>query len=647
MLALLVVPITYLVVANVWLATSAHALARKKPEKFQADWTFAYTVWPGRVSFFNLEMRGRNRSTTWYASLDRGSGSIALEDLFTRVARIEDLRGTGFRFRVRPRVDKPLPEDADPEDVPPPPELEDPEEQEVRGLPPLLPPIPGFEGLGEPIKGTKPPWTIEIEHFDLADVEEIWLERYRYEADGESGRVQGSLLLRLRRSVELPGFDLELGPGKLEVKDHKLAQLSKGRAAGVMLPFTTRRYRIFELTRYSKAEIELEATDSDLSALQYYLRGSPIELGGQGRVAAHVFLDRGVLKQGSELSVTEAELRLAYLSYWGAGKGAARVEVGGRSRPGDPQPQENGPDVARMAARLDTFELGVLGTKAAHLRGKGLEIDVFSETLDLSVDRPQLEGEIRMPVTEVPDFRVYNALWPPSFPFELRHGKAQLQSRLHFDTTATSHRVDGTVLLTAHAVRAALLNNEFVADLRLDAVLKSEDIKSRDFEIGGTRFEISALEGLWKPETHGWWAKVAIPRGQLRLEEPRAFELQLEADLQDSSPLVAALLTKKPSFEWMSGLLTVHDLHLETQVALRNRNFGLRKLRLEGAGNLAVEGELLLADKKGDGAFHIQYGPLATAVRLTPEGGREWKLVRTRHAFEIWLDELRGGGEEK
>lgn len=641
LLALAIVPICYLVAANLWLATSARELGHRKPEKFQADWTFAYSLWPGRVSFFNLEMRGRNRSTTWYASIDRGSGSIAIEDLFGRVARIEELRGTGFRFRIRPRVEKPLPDDLDPEDVPAPPELEDPEVEAARGLPPLLPPIPGFDGLGEPVRGTKPPWTIEIENFELDDVEEIWLERYRYEADGGNGSLSGSLVLRLRRSVELPRFDLQLGAGQLEVRDGQLAHLEKFRAVGTMLPFTTRRYRIFELTRYTSAELELEATDSNLGALEYYLRGSPVELGGRGRVAAHLFLDRGALRQGSQLAVTEAELRLAYLSYWGAGKGAARVEVGGRPRPGDPSPEKVGPNVARLAARLETFELGVLGSQAAHLRGHGLEVDVFTENLDLAVDRPQLQGVIRMPVTEVPDLRVYNALWPPSFPLELRSGKAQLQSRMSFETTEKSHRLDGTVLLTASAARAALMANEFVADLRLEAVLKSDDIMSQSFEIGGTRFEISALEGAWKPETRGWWAKVFVPKGQLRLAAPRTFDFALEADLADSSPLVAGLITQKPSFEWMSGLLTVKDLHLETAVALHGKNFSLRRLELTGAGKLAVEGELLVENQKNEGAFHIQYGPLSTAVRLSPQGGRDWKILRTRHAFDLWLDQLR------
>lgn len=636
-LALAIVPIAYLLTANAWLATSARSLAHKKPEKFQADWSFAYTLWPGRVHFFDLELRGRNRSTVWYVSLDRGSGSIAIEDLFGRVARIEELRGSGLRFKVRPRVDKPLPEDIDPADVPPPPELVDPETEAERGLPPLLPPIPGFEGLGEPIKGTKPPWTIEIEHLDVDDVEEVWLERYHYLAKSSgSGRLIGAMKLRLRRSFELPHFELVLGEGQLEIRDRQLATLEKGRAVGALLPFPTRRYRVFELMKFFKTEVELKALDSDLSALEYYLRGSPIELNGKGTIEADLVLDQGLLGKSSRLAVTDAELELAYLAYWGRGKGRATVDV-----VGEPGPSGEEIHLARLGAKLDDFELGVLGSQAAHLRGKGLTVDASTANLDLSAERPQLRGTIRMPRTEIPDFRVYNSLWPPSFPFELQSGKAQLESVLHFDTTPESHRVDGTVAITGHGIRAALLTNPFVSDFRLDVALRSEDIKGQTFDIAGSRLEIGPLDGEWKPATRAWLAKVAIGKGTLRLAAPRAFDVDLEADLLDSSPLVAALITKKPKFDWMSGLLTVRNLHLVTHATLHDKNLALRRFKLEGAGDVAVEGELLLADKKGDGAFHIQYGPLSTAVRLDPAGGRDWKIVRPRHAFELWLDELK------
>jgi hypothetical protein len=365
--------------------------------------------------------------------------------------------------------------------------------------------------------------------------------------------------------------------------------------------------------------------------LQFYLRGSPLELGGQGQLLAHLFLDQGVLGPGSRLDIKDADLRFAYLSYWGAGKGAARVEV-------DPAGDKNS---TSMKARLESFELGTLGSTAAHLRGHGLEIDAESPSLDLAEERPKIRGEVRMPATEIPDFRVYNQLWPESFPFELREGKAELQSRLFFETTETSHRADGTLLLTGRGIRAALLQNEFVGDFRLDAKLSSEDLISKSFELRGTRLEITGLDGKWQPATRDWWARVTIPKGQLRLEQPRTFQLTLEAELADSSPLVAALITKKPELEWMSKLLTIKNLRLNTQVDLRGKNLDLHHFRLKGGEHLSAEGRFVLENKQGNAVFHLGYGPVSAAFRLRPNGGRDWKLLRSQEAFDDWLDELK------
>ncbi len=633
----------YLVLANLWLATHAHVLAHHKPEKFQADWSLAYSVWPGRVHFRDLEMRGRNRRVIWSATVDQGSASIDIGELFARRVRIDGLHGSGLRFRLRPRVEKPPPagapgpngETGDEDEVTAPaPDDVPPEVEEKEGEAPLLPPIPGFEGLGEPIKSTKPPWTIDLDDFVVDGVHEVWLERYHYLAESPAGRFSGSVVLRLRRSVELPHFDLELAGGSLLVREEKLARLERFAARGAMEPFPTRPYTVQELTRYTRAQLELSAQESNLSALEYYLRGFPIELGGQGKITAEIGLAHGVLEPGSRLEVSEATLRLAYLTYWGKGRGSAQVRV---------DDQGEGRSLARLAARLDTFELGVLGSHAAHLTGRGLTVNARTENLDLSDERPQLEGEIHLPATEVPDFRVYNRLWPESFPFELRSGKAQLESDLTFATTSTSHSARGQLLLEGHGIRAALLDNEFSGDFKLTAHLASADLAEKTFALAGTRLEISGLDGHWEPKTTGWWATVDIPRGEVQLAEPRSFDLHLDARLADSSPLVAALITQKPELEWLSGLLNIKDLRLATEARLGSHRLDLRGLKLHGGEKLEAVGELVMKNKKGDAVFHLKYGPFSAAFRLRPDRTRDWKLLKSQETYDTWKTELERG----
>ena len=627
LVGLLVLPLLYLVAANLWIATSAHDLANRRPEKFQADWTSAYSVWPGRVHFRNLELRGRNRRQMWSASLESGRADLVWAELFAREVRLEDLRGHGFQFHIRPRTDVPV-------DAPEEPEEEAEEPDQHASASPALPPIEGFEGMSEPERSRKKPWSIHIEKFELADVQEIWVERFRYLAEAPGGQFTGSMVLRLRRSVELPELMLELAPGQIEVEGRQLVRIETGRLEGALLPFLTRRTPLLEFSRHLKASLDLVAPDSDLSALDYYLRGSPVALSGRGRLETHLALEQGRVLNGSRLAVTEANLQLGYLSYWGRGRGTVQAAVEGRAGAGD--------GTARLLARLDDFELGVVGAEKAHLRGTGLEIKAETTSLDLTDPRPVLRGEVNLPATEIPDFSVYNQLWPESFPLELLGGRAEIESRLSFDTREKAHSAEGNLQVTGRGIRARFLGEELAGDFSLKAGLESQDLASRRFELREAQLAIENLAGNWQPPTTGWWAKIDIAKGHLNLAEPRAFDLEVKAKLADTSPLVAALLAKKPAFDWLSRILEIERLNLEGRVQLAGNRFDLRRLHVEGDGDrLVIDGEVLLQNKKADGAFRIEYGPLSAAVRIEPNGNRDWKLLKNQAAYDAWLAELR------
>lgn len=635
-------PLIYLVGANTWLATSAHSLAGRHPEKFQADWRLAYTLWPGRVFFRGLELRGRNAKLLWLASLEKGHGELSLPELLAREVRVESLRGNGFRLEIRPRDKEPespgrgapppaTPAPAAPAPATPAPSAPTKTSAEPPIANPKLPPMPYFEGLSEPRPSGKRPWTITIEDFSVDDIAEIWLERYHFIADGAGGRLMGSLDLNLRRSASLPSFLLELGRGQLTIADHQLAQVESLKLRGALSPFLTRRYHLTDFSRYLDAELEVDAKNSDLSPLEYYLRGSPIELRGQGRLNAHLFLQHGVLGAGSRLDVKEAKLELAYLNYWGRGQGGVQIAVA----------SEKGQDRARLDAKLEKFELGVAGAETAHLRGKGLTVWAETASLDLADPRPELSGEVRLPETEIPDFKVYRGLWPDSFPLELLGGQAKIESSLRFKTLESSHEAEGEIEVVGQSIRAKLLGNQLTGNFRFKANLFSQDLLEKTFDVRRARLEIRDLQGNWQPPTRNWWANFDIPSGRLRLEAPRTFELDLVAKLADTSPLVAALLTKKPSFDWLSKILTVSDLRLQTGVALRGKSFELHRLNLQGGSHLEIHGELRLENKQADGAFHLEYGPLATAVRLLPAGERDWKIFHSQETYDAWIADLR------
>ncbi len=60
--------------------------------------------------------------------------------------------------------------------------------------------------------------------------------------------------------------ELELGAGKMLVQTQQLARLDTCKSRARCLPFPTRRYTAFEITRYVKGALDFAAHDSDLSA---------------------------------------------------------------------------------------------------------------------------------------------------------------------------------------------------------------------------------------------------------------------------------------------------------------------------------------------------------------------------------------------
>lgn len=90
--ALVAVYAFYLLAGNIFINTPlGEWTANRKPEKFQIQWGLGYTLWPGRVSVWDVRMKGHAGRTTWSADAGRAKGRIAIAPLFRKTVRVPEV----------------------------------------------------------------------------------------------------------------------------------------------------------------------------------------------------------------------------------------------------------------------------------------------------------------------------------------------------------------------------------------------------------------------------------------------------------------------------------------------------------------------------------------------------------------------------
>src|SRR5688572_9594356 len=88
--------VLYLLTANLFLLPSiGPSLLSRRPERFRISWQSAWSLWPGKVRFQGLEIRGRQPRVRWWITAEQGEARIDLPALWRREVRIEHLAAAG------------------------------------------------------------------------------------------------------------------------------------------------------------------------------------------------------------------------------------------------------------------------------------------------------------------------------------------------------------------------------------------------------------------------------------------------------------------------------------------------------------------------------------------------------------------------
>ena len=103
----------YLLLGNLFLNTPLGTwTANRKPEKFQAQWGPAVTLFPGHVVARDVRLQGQVRNTSWDIQAERVRGRVALWPLLAKEVRVPSVVAsgvTGGARHVRTSLEPPPP----------------------------------------------------------------------------------------------------------------------------------------------------------------------------------------------------------------------------------------------------------------------------------------------------------------------------------------------------------------------------------------------------------------------------------------------------------------------------------------------------------------------------------------------------------
>ncbi len=589
----------YVRAAASWLRSPE--LARRlnhRPERFRISWREAKSPFPGWLVVRDLELAGRTRRARWSLHADEAHGFLSLPSLLRRRVVVDDLVGAGVVIRVA----RMLPPGAPP----------------IAGQPPIVPDFPQsaaeFEAsLDAP--SDRPRWTIELPDVTLERVRELWLERWRFAG---AMKAHGGLRLRLRRDAEVFASRLDLLHANLTVVGRPAGVL-RGSVKALASPYSPREERGWAAVRHVSGEGRLRGELSSLNFLVGLMPNVPwfsVE-GGVGSFTARLLLARGKLGPGSTAKIEARSANVSFLDYQAKGRALLSWQVGRQGAVG--------------RVDLSDCEIRRRGAAAPFARAPKLHVGVTSRDLELDGRLTDIAGEADLPRAEVPDLRTYNAYLPAGSGVEITGGTGVFSTRLKI---APSGRASGAMDLTAKNVAATGRGLTLRGGCRISLALASRDVRSRRFDLDGSRMRCDDVEvrdgrqGTGDPSSTGWWVEGRVLDGVAAAGAENYLSLAGKIQARDALPIFA-LFGDRPAAKIAALFFREKSIAATGRVDLASASW---RAQGEGKAGARLTAAARLSGRRGqiDGALLAGIGKRRIGIELD---GAE-RTIHWRHAAD-------------
>lgn len=305
LLGLFGLAILVVLASNVLLRTSLlRKILNAKPEELVVDYRGAASWLPGRLSFDSLTLRSRDRNVEFEAALGGVTLRVSLVDLVRRRFHTTRLRARSLTFRLRERLSHVEATPARLARYP-----------RIAGYadPPLLPTTPS------PAKPAGDPWRVVIDDLEIAGVEEIWIDSWKWNG---KGRVAGGFELLPGREARVGPARLEVGGGTLRYGDSKVAERTLGEVWCAFPLYDSRANPGDEVWKIMSGGSTLQADLSSLACLSPD-SGGPRLSGGAGSIRERIRLEDGVGSVQVSVTAHDVAVRTGKREF----RGSAQVDI--------------------------------------------------------------------------------------------------------------------------------------------------------------------------------------------------------------------------------------------------------------------------------------------------------------------------------
>ncbi|HEX4959388.1 MAG TPA: hypothetical protein VF173_01020 [Thermoanaerobaculia bacterium] len=265
LLVLLSLAALYLLAANLFLNTRLAPWAiNRQPQRFQASWSSAWSVWPGGVWVRGLVLRGWTANQVeWTMTVERGHGYVDLTALLWRRFVVTGFHGEGVRSSVL--------------------------RGEGRGA------LPEPEKPDNPNEKPRPPWGIRLGGIELTRVREVGYNDLRLTGDGQ-GRITGSFSFVFGRTFRMDGSRLVMPAGRLWLGEDLLAQGLDVDGEVKFAPYVPHDHPGLEAWDFFSGSLEARGK---VPGLPFLAKSGLAGAGNPGRLVADLRVERGKLAPGS------------------------------------------------------------------------------------------------------------------------------------------------------------------------------------------------------------------------------------------------------------------------------------------------------------------------------------------------------------
>lgn len=500
----LIVEIVYVLLINALLQfePTQTALNTIRPEKFHISWENAWSWYPARVHIRNASANGNSSSQMWQVDVDEVTAYISLVQLIFKRVQVSGVEGRNIEFRLRPR---PKPD------------------KDYSKIEEFFPVIDGREvtpAVPRPIKNNRP-WNISVEGIHIGGDLKYWIRQVRGQT---GGAIHGDLDYRSRGgplALDIYELDLDLGAHYIN-GDQEMFQQGKVSGSMGFAPFNPRENKGLPMLDFLLLDLDVDIDVNSLRFIKLFmLNFQGVDVDGKGHVDGRLRFEKGLVIDGTDLSIDARNLRVDVLGHSIRGKGDVDLEMG---------PDTKGQ--MDLTFRFRDLEVVHSGDDRPMLTGEDLVLSVGGDGHLVPVpDQVNASRVIGLDIEglAVQDLALFQRYLPVKWPFSLHGGEGTLQGSVHL--TPTSLSVD----LGLESEAADMGISQYHFETNLDAALKMEnpDITSGGTQVNGSYIHLSDayLVKDGQKSEKSWEASVNLRDGEFMLV--RGEERRKSGDIVD------------------------------------------------------------------------------------------------------------------